>query len=101
MAEAGLPAPEFIEKPNTVKLILRNNIDERLAYRNKDSNRGQPKTPNRQSGGMDGGLAERIITAIRENNNITVIETSESLEVPKRTIEREMKNFVRVTALCE
>ena len=38
MEEAGLPAPEFIETPNTVKLILRNNIDERLAYRNKASN---------------------------------------------------------------
>jgi ATP-dependent DNA helicase RecG len=37
MAEAGLPAPEYIETPNTVKLILRNNIDERMAYRNKAS----------------------------------------------------------------
>ena len=36
MAEAGLPAPEYIETPNTVKLILRNNIDER---RNKASNK--------------------------------------------------------------
>ena len=53
----------------------------------------QPKAPNRQNGGMDGGLAERIIAAIRENNKITVIEISESLEVPKRTVEREMKKL--------
>lgn len=38
MADAGLPAPEFIETPNTVRLILRNNIDERIAYRNNVSN---------------------------------------------------------------
>ena len=37
MAEAGLPEPEYIETPNTVRLILRNNIDERIAHRNKDS----------------------------------------------------------------
>ena len=42
---------------------------------------------------MDGGLAERIIAAIRENTKITVIEISESLEVPKRTVEREMKKL--------
>ena len=29
----GLPAPEYEETPNTVKLILRNNIDERTAHR--------------------------------------------------------------------
>ncbi len=39
MASAGLPAPEYVETPNTVKLILRNNIDERTAHRkNKASN---------------------------------------------------------------
>ncbi|MBF0998288.1 MAG: putative DNA binding domain-containing protein [Lachnospiraceae bacterium] len=35
MAEAGLPEPEYIEGPNTVRLILRNNIDERMPHRNK------------------------------------------------------------------
>ncbi len=34
MSDAGLPEPEYIETPNTVKLILRNNIDERMAHRN-------------------------------------------------------------------
>ena len=39
MADAGLPAPEYIETPNTVRLILRNNIDERIAHRNKASDK--------------------------------------------------------------
>ena len=41
MTEAGLPEPEYIETPNTVRLILRNNIDERTAYRNKASGEGE------------------------------------------------------------
>ena len=35
--KAGLPEPEYVETPNTVRLILRNNIDERTAYRNQTS----------------------------------------------------------------
>lgn len=60
----------------------------------------QPKTPNRQSGGIDGGLAEKIVALIRENESITVLEMSKTLETPKRTIEREMKklrNIKRIT----
>lgn len=41
MAEAGLPEPEYIETPNTVRLILRNNIDVR---KNKTSNKTSGKT---------------------------------------------------------
>ena len=38
MTEARLPAPEFVEAPNTVRLILRSNIDERTVHRNKAIN---------------------------------------------------------------
>ena len=37
MEDAGLPAPEYIEGSNTVRLILRNNIDERMPHRNTAS----------------------------------------------------------------
>lgn len=53
----------------------------------------QPKTQNRQGGGIDGGLAEKIVALIRENESITVLEMSETLETPKRTIEREVKKL--------
>ena len=36
MSEAGLPEPEYIETPNTVRLVLRNNIDVR---KNKTSDK--------------------------------------------------------------
>ena len=53
----------------------------------------QPITPNRQGGGIDGGLAEKIIELIRIDDNVTVSAMAESLGIPKRTIEREMKKL--------
>ncbi|WP_026835589.1 RNA-binding domain-containing protein [Eubacterium xylanophilum] len=57
----------------------------------------QPNTPNRQngglSGGIDGGLAEKIIELIRADETVKVSEMAESLGIPKRTIEREMKRL--------
>ena len=53
--------------------------------------------PNRQigglSGGIDGGLAAKIIELIRADDTVTVSEMAESLGIPKRTIEREMKRL--------
>lgn len=71
MADAGLPEPEYIETPNTVKLILRNNIDVR---KNKTSNKtsseflfdGLSNKPlddgksGGKSGGINGGKSDRI-----------------------------------------
>ena len=37
--------------------------------------------------------AERILALIRSNDSMTVQEMSEVLDIPKRTIEREMKKF--------
>ncbi len=45
-------------------------------------------------------MAEKIVALIRENESITVVEMSKTLETPKRTIEREMKklrNIKRIT----
>ena len=57
----------------------------------------EPKTPNRHggglSGGIDGGLAERIIELIRADDTVTVSAMGELLGIPKRTIEREMKKL--------
>lgn len=57
----------------------------------------EPKTPNRQSGGLndglDGSLAERIMSILSENNSITIKQISEQLGVSKRTIEREIKSL--------
>lgn len=94
MAEAGLPTPEFIETPSTVKLILRNNIDERLAYRNKASDNDKPKPQNghsaKSSGTLDDTLALKIIEAIKENSEITIDELSVKTGIARRTLVRYM-----------
>ena len=56
------------------------------------SNSKTPK-PKRQNGGLEGGLADGIIMAISSDRTITVAGISETLNVPKRTIEREIRNL--------
>ena len=49
------------------------------------------------SGGINGGLNEelacKIIGVINDNNYISVLAISEKLNIPKRTVEREMKKL--------
>ena len=44
MEEAGLPKPEYVETANTVRLILRNNIDQRTAPIKSDFNKASEVT---------------------------------------------------------
>lgn len=47
----------------------------------------------RQNGGLNGGLADRIILVIASNKAVTIAEISNILNIPKRTVEREIKNL--------
>lgn len=89
MKEAGLPAPEYVETPSTVKLILRNNIDERIAYRTKAPNRHDDG----KDVGLEVGLAERILELMLNDSAITMSKMSEELNVTTRTVEREVKKL--------
>ena len=51
------------------------------------------KTQKRQNGGLNGGLADRIILVIASNKAVTIAEISDILNIPKRTVEREIKNL--------
>lgn len=64
MADAGLPEPEYIETPNTVKLILRNNIDVR---KNKTSNKTSDKTS-----------SEVLFEGLSEDENILLVVIKKS-----------------------
>ena len=86
MAEAGLPAPEYIETPNTVKLILRNNIDTRTVYGNKASG---------DAGNEALNDAERIIIEIiRKFPQASQKEIAEKAEFSRSKVQRTMKNLV-------
>lgn len=80
-----MPKPEYIETPNTVKLILKNNIDERTAYRTKELN-----------GGINNNLKDEELLLLNELNktpnatqNILALQTGFS----KRKVERIMKSL--------
>ena len=49
----------------------------------------ESKTPKRQNG----GLADKIIMVISSDKAITVAGISNILNIPKRTVEREIKNI--------
>lgn len=100
MADAGLPAPEFIETPNTVKLILRNNIDERTAHRNKAlnetiSNTLNPAMSEIMSESVSKSMSELervrmqiVLDYLDANKEINSFITAELLEVERKTASR-------------
>ncbi len=45
------------------------------------------------NGGLNGGLAEKILALIRSDASVTVLEMAKVLQIPKRTIEREIKKL--------
>lgn len=82
--ELGTPMPEYILLGDdlTVKFSALESVT-----------LSDSKIPKRQNGGLDGGLADRIIAIISSDKTITVVEISDILNVPKRTVEREIKNL--------
>ena len=100
MADAGLSAPEFIETPNTVKLILRNNIDERTAHRNKASNEPinnglNPAMSEIMSESVSKSMSELervrmqiILNYLDANKEINSSITAKLLEVERKTASR-------------
>lgn len=101
MADAGLPAPEYVETANTVRLILRNNIDVRIAHRNKASDYPSDGGLNGPTSGAINGaingaikLSENecaILNEIIKKPDITRPELIEKLGIGKGTVDRAMK----------
>lgn len=52
-----------------------------------------PQISNRQSGGLDGGLADKIIAELKENPKITQKELADNTDIPLRTIQRTLKEL--------
>lgn len=52
-----------------------------------------PQISNRQSGGLDGGLADKIIAELIENPKITQKELADNTDIPLRTIQRTLKEL--------
>lgn len=93
MADAGLPAPEYIETPNTVKLILRNNIDERTAHRNKTSDKDSHEALNESINDALNGDEKIIVELIKANPSISQESISERSGFSRSKVQRIMKKL--------
>ena len=89
MAAAGLPAPEYVETPNTVKLILRNNIDKRTAHRNKDSDKASHEALNEALNEDE----KIIIKLIKIDPRISQESISEKSGFSRSKVQRIMKKL--------
>ncbi len=93
MADAGLPAPEYIETPNTVKLILRNNIDERTAHRNKTSDKASHGALNEAINDALNGDEKIIVELIKVDPSISQESISERSGFSRSKVQRIMKKL--------
>lgn len=82
--EIGAPIPEYI--------LLGDDLTVKFSAL-ESTGISNSKTPKRQNGGLEGGLADGIIMTISSDRTITIAGISETLNVPKRTIEREIRNL--------
>ncbi len=95
MADAGLPTPEYIETPNTVKLVLRNNIDERTAHRNKDPS----EAVNEALSGFEDiwedldEIERGILTCLKENGKVRRSKLEEYTNKSRGTVIERLKNL--------
>ena len=98
MADAGLPAPEYIETPNTVRLILRNNIDERTAHRYKASDLDTPEV---LSGFEDiwdelDEIERGILTCLKENGKVSRSELEKYTKKSRGTVINRLNNLMEM-----
>lgn len=93
MADAGLPAPEYIETPNTVRLILRNNIDERTAHRNRASGDAVSEAVNEAVNEAVTADEQKIIDEIKANPNVSQNVIAEKTGFSRSKVQRLMKSM--------
>jgi ATP-dependent DNA helicase RecG len=98
MADAGLPAPEYIEGPNTVRLILRNNIDERMPRRNKASDKPSSEALNdalpKDIRDQLDDIEMSIVKTIYDKGTVTRAELEAATNKSTSTVSRRIKRLL-------
>ena len=88
MKEHNLDAPVYTENDQAVTLILKNNIEQRHIKEKISAKSGVES-------GVDFGAdsIEKILNEIRKNEKISTAKIAENINVPKRTVERQIKKL--------
>lgn len=98
MQEAGLPAPEFIETEQNFKVILRNNLTERMAQSSAEDTdkKGEGKSKEKGKEKSKEKSKEKIKRLMIENPSITIAELSEAVGLSVGGIEKQIRNMKKL-----
>lgn len=98
MQEAGLPAPEFIETEQNFKVILRNNLTERMAQSSAEDidKKGEGKSKEKGKEKGKEKSKEKIKRLMIENPSITIAELSEAVGLSVGGIEKQIRNMKKL-----
>ena len=88
MKEHNLDEPVYTENDQAVTLILKNNIEQRHIKEKISAKSGVDS-------GVDFGAdsIEKILDEIRKNEKISIAKIADNINVPKRTVERQIKKL--------
>ena len=89
MQSMGLPEPEFVETEQNFKVILRNNLAERMAQASPESEvKSVEKSAEKKQ-----KSAEKIKVLMRQSPEITTIELAEHLGITQSGIEKQISKM--------
>jgi ATP-dependent DNA helicase RecG len=94
MEDANLQAPEYSDSANSVRLVLRNNIDARIAHRNKATD-----TITQEFDDVWDQLDDterQIISILRENASVSNAEIADITGKSARTIGRKLNHLLQM-----
>ena len=105
MAGAGLPEPEYVETPNTVRLILRNNIDVRQNKTSNDAkneaiNDALNEAINNILNGIINESEQQIIGILKTNPTISQARISNVTGFSRSKVQRILKKLVADNVVC-
>ena len=93
MEEYKLDAPEYSDSANTVKLLLKNNIDTRMAYRNIALDKASDEAINEAINEALNDDEKAIINVLRADSKVSQIEIAKRTGFSRSKVQRIMKNL--------
>lgn len=93
MKEYKLDAPEYSDSANTVRLVLKNNIDARTTYRNKALDKASDEALNEAINEALNGDEKAVINILRTDSKVSQIEIAKRTGYSRSKVQRIMKNL--------
>lgn len=101
MEDSGLAEPEYSDSANTVRLVLKNNIDARTAHRNKASDKVLSDVIKEFENIWEqlDEIEHQILTVLTEGDSVSRAHIVEVVGKSDRTISRKLRRLVELEAV--